>query len=210
MEPLDPTRVIRQLHTAAGDGSLSLDEADRRIALARCAASASDLAALVADVPAPALPAPGPDAVHALPAGVEGYPHTPLGPVSDVVGQSPGRPLEIGGLLMAARKGAWVVPPYVRVKPAFFLTVLNCSDARVDSPVVHLEIVPSIGTVLLLVPNTWGVEVRGVVGNVRSRVRPDRAPGATQVVVTGDTGWLGQLSVMETGGPPTAGRVLLR
>ena len=45
----DRDSVIRQLHVAAVDGRLSLDEAERRIAIAREASSDAELALLLPD-----------------------------------------------------------------------------------------------------------------------------------------------------------------
>ena len=103
----DRDSVIRQLHVAAVDGRLSLDEAERRIAIAREASSDAELALLL------------PDAYDA-----------PVEP-----GMAPNRPLEINaGWGTAKRTGDWTLPPFVRVSSGVGSVKLDLTRARSLSP----------------------------------------------------------------------------
>ncbi len=182
--------VVRRLHAAAADGRLTLDEADERLAAARTLPDEA-LGTLVSDL-GPEHPAaaqvPEPE-----PAQFEPYPTdggTYEAPVA--AGYSPADPLVLSaGWEGVKRRGRWRVPPYLRVSAGIDRVRLDCLLAEHTSPVIDLEILPAAGSVVLVVPEGWGVQVDRLsssFGSARSRVATDPMPGYPLVVVHGGVG----------------------
>jgi len=205
--PAQRDDVIRRLHLAAADGRLGFDEADARIVAARSALAESDLAVLVHDLgpatrPSPdRAPASAPltatDPPQPYSGDFEPYPVEAArasGPVSAVTepGYSPLDPLVLSaGWEGVKRTGRWRVPPFIRASSGIDGVTIDCLLAQHTSQVIDLEVSPAAGSVTLIVPDGWGVQIdrlaRGF-GSAKSTVATDAAPGCPAVVVHGGVG----------------------
>ncbi len=189
------TDVIRLLHAAAADGRLTLEQADQRIAAARTATSEAVLETLVSDLsPATAVAGPG----QPVPVQVEQYP--PVAAQQPVTraprppaGMVPQHPLRLSaGASSVKRTGPWRVPPYISANGGFGGTVrLDFLEAIPTTPVIELTIEPSAGTVVVVMPQGWAVNVddldRGI-GSVSNKMPLEPEPGCPLIVVVGSLG----------------------
>lgn len=169
-------RAIEVLRDAAGDGRLTLDELDERIASAMAARTADDLAGVLADL------VPGGALVSLIdPAAV-----VPSG----VAGSSWDNPLVLTARWDdVLRAGPWEVPPFLEVNPVAANVKLEFVDARIASPVVDISVVGGAGDLVVIVPDGFGVDTTHVVsrlGTVKSQVAQRPLAGRPLVVVRGE------------------------
>ena len=160
----DRDRVADQLRIAAGDGRLSPEELDERLELALTARTYTDLAALVADLPAagtavsaaalsPAAAAPAPKDLIRL--------HC-----------SSGR---------AERRGRWVVPNRMDLKVTSGHITLDFTEAVITRPTLHIDADVHSGYINLITKPGIVVDADDV--TVRSGNVKVRAPWGTEVPV---------------------------
>lgn len=169
--------VGQLLQRAVGQGRLTLDEFDTRMASAMAARTRGDLNVLVVDLAQPL-----------------GFPGTELA-------VRPGREeLRLqGGVGDLSRRGPWVVPPTVTVTGGIGDTVLDFSEAEFTSPVTTVEATLGVGDLTIVVPPGASVdldEAHCSIGEVKdkvSRYRPE--PGMPHIVVRG-TVRVGDIKVM--------------
>jgi hypothetical protein len=144
---VDREHALAELRRAAEDGRLAPFELDERTERARNAVLLSELTALLAD-----LATRGTQSTGALVA------RGPAGVV--MAGYNPADPLVLSAGFSAARRvGHWVVPPFLRVQAGMDNVRINCLQARPAAEVIDLEILPGAGTVLLILPGGWAVNV---------------------------------------------------
>ena len=199
-EPQGPLRAghaeregaIAELQRAAADGKLAPDELDERTSLARLARTYADLDVLLADLRPPV---PMPPTASVTLQQVEGYPppaypmpSAPPGPP----GYSPRDPLVINaGFTGAKRTGSWEVPPFLQVQALADTVRLDCLEATARSEVIDLEVLGGAGTVLIVVPEGWAVQVDRLGktwGSISSKVSSQPAWGNPLIVVRGSVG----------------------
>lgn len=193
--------AVAELERAASEGKLTPDELAERIEAARACRTYGDLDALLADLrpPAPDPPAPPvqlqqvepyPGAAHQLPAPVGPYQPapTPSGPP----GFTPADPLVVNaGFTGAKRTGPWEVPPFLRVQALADTVKLDCLQATSSSEVIDLEVLPGAGTVVVVVPEGWGVScdrLGKTWGSVSTKVPSQAAWGNPLIVARGSVG----------------------
>ena len=168
-------RTAELLREAAGLGRIDLDELDERLGRAYAARTQPELDALVADL--------GP-AVPAVPAAAAGAVPAP--------GYRPDDPLVLAaGASSVRRQGRWELPPWVRVSPSLGTVKLDCRQAVVTSPVVEVEVVGSMGSATIVVPEGWAANVDRVspgLGTLRNKLSAVAAPGCPTLVVRGQLG----------------------
>ncbi len=187
----DRDATVRRLHLAAADGQLTFDEAEHRIAAARGAASPAELAALVVDLGSSVVPASMQDQFEPYPTGPASI---STGLIQAVVepGYSPRDPLILSaGWEGTKRTGQWRVPPFIRANSGIDSVKLNCLLAQHTTPVIDLEVTAGAGSVKLIVPEGWGVQIDRLTksfGSAKSSVSPVPAPGFPLVVVHGSVG----------------------
>lgn len=185
--------AVADLQRAAAEGKLAPDELAERVALAGTARTYGDLDELFGDlrVPEP-VQAPVP-----LPS-VEQYPVVrppdvpgALGPAS-APGFSPADPLVLSaGFSGAKRSGQWEVPPFLRAQALADNVKLDFLQATARSEVIDLEVLAGAGTVLVIVPEGWGVvcdRLATTWGSVKSSVPSQAAWGNPLVVARGSVG----------------------
>ncbi len=180
--------VAEILQAAAADGRLGLDELDERLGVALQARTYADLEGLLCDlsvdVPWRATPTPA-----VQPVRTQGPPP---------VGYSREDPLRLeGGLSSEKRDGSWVIPPFVRLGSGMGSVKLNCLLARPAAGVIEVEVVPGAGSVLIILPDGWGVDADRLtksMGSKTIKVPRDPAPGKPLLVFYGGVG-LGSFKV---------------
>jgi len=175
----DREQAIAELRRATEDGRLSPEELDARVARARAARVAGELAAVLADL-------------H----GAAGMP-VPLSQAGVLaalaaVGHRPDSPLSLTASFASEKRGGqWVVPPYLRVQGIMDTVRLDCLQARAAAEVIDLEVQPGLGTVVLVLPDGWAVNADQLgkgMGTVRVKVPGLPAPGCPLFFVHGSLG----------------------
>jgi len=175
-------QAVADLRRAAEDGRLTAEELDERAERARVARTSTELAALFADLrPGTSLSAtvPMPTAAQALAALAN-------------VGHRPEAPLILdAGWSGTKRTGAWVVPPFMVARAGIETVRIYCLQARAATEVIDLVVEATMGTVVLVLPDGWAVNVdrltRGI-GTVKVKVPGIPAPGCPLFLVRGSVG----------------------
>lgn len=187
--------AVAELQRAAADGKLAPDELAERTEAARLARTYGDLDALLADLRPPAdVPPAAPvrlQQVEAYPT-VPGPAYPPIRPSAIRPGFSPADPLVINaGFTGAKRTGPWEVPPFLQVQALADTVRLDCLQATSASEVIDLEVLPGAGTVVVIVPEGWGVErdrLGKSWGSITSKVPSQAAWGNPLIVARGSVG----------------------
>ncbi len=184
--------AVAELQRAAQDGKLTPDELADRAATAAAARTYGDLDALLADLRPPA------DAAPVRLQQVEAYPpapmyqRTPTPPGTARPGFSLADPLILNaGFSGTKRTGPWEVPPFLRVQALADTVRLDCLQATAGSEVIDLEVLPGAATVLVIVPEGWGVQcdrLGKTWGTITSKVPSQAAWGNPLIVARGSVG----------------------
>lgn len=147
------------IQAAHADGRLDLTELDERLAAAYSSRTRTELAAITADL-SPV--AHGSSRDH-------------------LVLRSKGSTLK--------REGVWQVPPHIVVNSEHGSVVLDFSSAVLRSPEVLLEVDTKHGSVRIIVPPGWSIDLDDVVsewGRVQNKAVPP-LPGMPRLRVSGRT-----------------------
>jgi hypothetical protein len=193
-------RVVQALATCYADDRLSLDEFEARLDRAYRSTSANELAALLADVPAAAVPAtvdrrpptrpatgaaasPAPAAGHAFP------------PAYEITTDAPERGFAWAFMGGIERKGNWTVPRQLRVRVMMGGAVIDLREARFAPGVTDIDVFAMMGGVELLVPPGVRVECSGaaLMGGFTADTRDvaNAPPGQPVVRLSGLAIWGG-------------------
>jgi hypothetical protein len=183
-EPVQPRighaereHAVELLRETASLGRIDLDELDERLERALAARTQPELDAVLDDL-RPAPPVAGGGLLGRAP-GIPALGHAPDDPLV----------LSAGGGT-ARRTGAWEVPGWIRLSPAMGSMRVDCRRATTRYPVIDVEVAPSAGSVVLILPEGWAADVdrisRGI-GSVKSTVPVTPAPGAP-VLLHGSAG----------------------
>lgn len=176
-------RAVEQLREAAALGRIDLDELEERVEAALGARTQSELSVVLADL----IPASGPGGHPAL-----------RGPDVPALGYAPDSPLVLAaGSGSVKRRGPWELPGWIRVIPALGSVRIDCREATARYRVVDIELVPSAGSVVLILPRGWAADVDRVgrgIGTVTSKVAAVPSDGAPVLVLRGSVG-LGSVKV---------------
>ena len=185
--------AVAELQRAASEGKLAPDELAERTGAARAARTYGDLDALLADLrPPSATPPPVQlQQVEAYPA-TPGMPYRPVPSPTAPPGFSPADPLVINaGFTGAKRTGQWEVLPFLQVQALADTVRLDCLQATSKTEVIDLEVLPGAGTVLVIVPEGWGVmcdRLGKTWGSVSSKVPSQASWGNPLIVARGSVG----------------------
>jgi len=167
---IDREAVAEILREAAGDGRLTTDELEDRLAAAYAARTYGDFEPLIADLPA----------------------------ASPLEAASPDDVLELNAPFNSVRRaGKWTVPPRIVATAGLGNVKLDFTEAVIRSREVLVEVSTYVGDVTLLVPEGFVVDVSGVreaVGKVKNKVVKGGRSDGPRVRVVGRTG-LGDLLV---------------
>lgn len=159
----DREHAAERLHTALGEGRITFDELEERLAVVYAARFATDLVAPLADLPG-GQPATG----EALPSA---------------------QPLVLrAGASGLKRTGRWTVPASLQVRSGMGTVLLDFCDTAIAHPVVDIELRLGAGSAKLLLPDGATADVDGLVatmGTVKSTVSAQRTSTAPHFVVRG-------------------------
>jgi hypothetical protein len=160
----DRDQAAALIQEAHGDGRLDLEEMDERLSLIYAAKTQPELKRVTADL-VPALPI-----AH--------------GGTSDV--------LELHAKHSSQkREGQWQVPPRIVAYAEHSSVKLDFTQAVLRTPEVHVEAEAKHGSVVLLVPEGWIIDVDEVAtngGSVKNKAVAPRADGV-RLRITGVAKW---------------------
>ncbi|MFT4108634.1 hypothetical protein [Propionicimonas sp.] len=129
-------------------------------------------------VPAPTGPAP------AVPA-----PRPPLAGAVVRPGSSPQDPLRIAAGASGVKKfGRWLVPPYLSVHGDLGSVRLDFQLAQSGSPVIRAHVSGGVGSILIVVPQGWGVQLDRLspgIGSLKSEVAEEPTGNSPVLVLSG-------------------------
>lgn len=159
----DRDASARQLQEAAADGRLGLDELDARLEAAYGAKTFGELARVTRDL-------------------------APLRPATAAAHGSQSPVLQLSAVMNdVKREGQWHVPAHIVATAGMGSVKLDFTDAVLESSTIHVEAVANAGSVILLVPAGWRVDLDGVssaMGTVRNKATAPE-PGRPLLRVTG-------------------------
>lgn len=166
--------IVRE---AAADGRLDFAELDQRVGTALRSKTREDLAEILADL---------------VPTDEMGTALATAGPMGEGPGFSWEKPLMIEGdwRRRTIRRGVWEVPPFLEVSTGAAASVmLDMTHANCRSRIVDLMVTSAGGTVTVVVPEGWGVDIQGVQSGGMSATIASRVPtrGEPRIIVRGRT-----------------------
>lgn len=140
--------AIEVLREAAGDGRITVEELDERMEKAHAARFPIDLDEVLSDLTTN-LPSdrfrPGSSLARSTPTGRA---------------IAAGEPLVIkAGWEPELRRAKWQVPPSIRCHPTGANIELNFLEVDTDLEVIEVEVVAGMGSVIVVVPDDWAVNV---------------------------------------------------
>jgi len=160
------------LQRAVGEGRITIEEFDARMAAAMAARTRGELNAKVVDI-AQVAPQVRPMDVLELRTGV--------GEIK--------------------RRGRWVVPPTVRISGGIGGTLLDFTEATLTSAITTIEVKLGVGELVVVVPRGATVdynELRTTIGEIKDRTDQDHSPGpgdGRHFVIRGSSG-VGSVKIM--------------
>lgn len=168
----DREQVLQHLQDALAQGMLTADELAERSDRALNAKTRGEIEPLTADLPNARVAYSG--------AALSG----PIA-ANDV--------MELGATLgSVTRKGYWVVPRKLRLRSRLGSTELDFTEARIDHPVVDVEIDVKGGSVEIRLPEGASAamdDVDVVAGSVEDHRRYREPMGKPHFVITGSLSW---------------------
>lgn len=95
-------------------------------------------------------------------------------------GYRPEDPLVLSaGMSKEDRSGVWTIPPYLSVQAAGGSVRLNCLQARAAAPIIQVQLSTQMGSVLMVLPEGWAVDVDRLTNDLSSvRVSVPNQPAA--------------------------------
>jgi hypothetical protein len=168
----DREQVLQHLQNAMAQGMLTADELAQRSDRALNAKTRGEIEPLTADLPNARVAYSG----SALPSPIA---------ANDV--------MALGATLgSVTRKGYWVVPRTLRLRSRLGSTELDFTEARIDHPVVDVEIDVKGGSVEIRLPEGASAsmdDVDVVAGSVEDHRRYREPMGKPHFVITGSLSW---------------------
>ncbi|MGO1291555.1 DUF1707 SHOCT-like domain-containing protein [Brevibacterium linens] len=143
--------AIELLREAAGDGRITVDELDERMEKVQAAKFPIDLDAVLADL------------TTELPSD-RFRPTSTIAPAAGhamaVNGHDRFDPLVIkAGWESEVRRARWAVPPFIRCEPSMSNIELNFLEVETELEVIEIEVVAGMGSVSVVIPDDWAVNV---------------------------------------------------
>ncbi|MGC3992521.1 MAG: hypothetical protein QM779_00040 [Propionicimonas sp.] len=135
---------------------------------------------------------PGPEQVPAPTGPVPGVPAAYPSSSADAVvrpGTSPQDPLRIAAGASGVKKvGRWLVPPYLSVHGDLGSVRLDFQLAQPTSPVIRAHVSGGVGSILIVVPQGWGVQLDRLspgIGSMKSEVAEESTGNSPVLVLSG-------------------------
>jgi len=176
----DRDEVATALRAAAGEGRLTAEELDERIAQLPSLRTYGDLDRLLADLP---VPHPSQTLVTRGTVGLQQ-------PQEQVLHLD-------GGFSSEIRTGQWELPRTIKISGTMGHVRMDCSQATCPHPQVDVEVSGGMGSIAIVVPLGWAAnidDVRKSWGSARSKVTNRPTPGSPLLVFSGNMG-MGSLVV---------------
>lgn len=172
----DREQVAGILHTAMGEGRLTVAEVDDRLRQVYAARTIGELRPITRDLPGHELAFPEPQAPVAGRVGV---------PSRVVPGAASGSAVAV--LSGAVRKGRWTVPETLHAVAVLGGVDLDLTEAVFAAPEVTISVFAFMGGIQITVPDDVVVDCRafGFMGGVDNEANPSPPPGAPVVRITG-------------------------
>ncbi|HIT75669.1 MAG TPA: DUF1707 domain-containing protein, partial [Candidatus Avipropionibacterium avicola] len=171
----DRDQVGELLRIAHGEGRLSTEELDERIAKLPGSRTYGALDELVVDLP---VPPPSTTLVTSA---------SPLAPAAE-----PDQPLRLdGGMSSDGRTGVWTLPRRIELYGTMGSVRLDCLEAICPHPQVDLYVSGGAGSIAVVVPEGWAANIDNVRkswGSARSKVATIAQPGCPLLVFDGNMG----------------------
>jgi hypothetical protein len=169
----DREQTAEALRMAAGDGRLTLDELDERLAAAYAAKTYADLESVTSDLPGPGVSAPAVQVSGSFPASR--------------IGGVPGTAVAIAVMSGARRVGHWVVPSRFTCFALMGGIELDLRDAQFSQREVTIQAFCLMGGVSIIAPDDIDVDVSGIgfMGGFDHQASGPGLPGAPRVRVIG-------------------------
>lgn len=166
--------AIELLREAVGDGRITVEELDERMEKVQAARFPIDLDEVLSDLTT-SLPSDRFRPGHGL------MRSTPVSRAIEI-----GQPLVIkAGWESELRRGRWQVPPSIRCEPSMSNIELNFLEVDTDLEVIDVEVIAGMGSVVIVVPDDWGVNIDDLSkswGSVKSVV--DAVPGGRRPTIS--------------------------
>jgi hypothetical protein len=171
----DREQAAEVLRKAAGDGRITFDELDERLASAYAARTYGDLASVTHD-----LPEPGPVPPADIAPSPGQFP-------AARIGGTPGPAVSVAVMSEAHRTGPWVVPPTYSAVAIMGAIRLDLRDARFSQPEVTIQTFTLMGGVDIIVGEDVEIDVAGFgfMGTFDHRAAGPGVPGAPRVRIVG-------------------------
>lgn len=184
--------AIEMLREAAGDGRITVEELDERMELVQRAKFPIDLDEVLSDLTTQ-LPSeryrPRAEVARRTPPSA---PARRLPPHQQTRGWDPSDPLVVKATWESEhRRGRWQVPPYIRAEPSMSNIELNFLEADTTLATIDIEVVAGMGSLIVVVPEDWAVNVEDLSkswGSVKTLVDAVPTGRAPTVVVGGSIG----------------------
>jgi len=172
-------QVAELLRAAAGEGRLTADECEQRVARTAAAQTYADLDKLVADLP---VAPPSQTLLFARPRARD-----------ERLGWTPDNPLRLsGGMSTEKRTGYWELPPFMQISGDFGTVKLDCRQAVCLQPIIHLDVMGRAGTITLILPDDWAADTDRMAkswGTLRNKAARVQLPGKPLLIFEGSAGW---------------------
>lgn len=169
----DREQAAEVLRQAAGDGRLTLDELDERLATAYAAKTYADLESVTTDLPGPGVPAPAAQVSGSFPV--------------DRIGGTPGAPFAIAIMGGARRRGRWVIPRRYTCFALMGGIELDLREAQFSERDVTIQAFSLMGGVSVIAPEDIEIDVTGlgIMGGFDHEASGPGTPGAPRLKVIG-------------------------
>jgi hypothetical protein len=169
----DREQAAEVLRQAAGDGRLTLDELDERLATAYAAKTYADLESVTSDLPGPGVPAPAAPVSGSFPA--------------TRIGGTPGAPFAVAIMGGARRRGRWVIPRRYTCFALMGGIELDLREAQFSERDVTIQAFSLMGGVSVIAPEDIEIDVTGlgIMGGFDHEASGPGAPGAPRLKVIG-------------------------
>jgi Domain of unknown function (DUF1707) len=169
----DREQAAEVLRQAAGDGRLTLDELDERLATAYAAKTYADLESVTSDLPGPGVPAPAAPVSGSFPA--------------TRIGGTPGARFAVAVLSGVRRSGRWVVPRRYTCVSVMGGIDLDLREAQFSEREIIIQAFALMGGVNIIASDDVYIDVSGVgfMGGFDNRADGPGLPGAPRVQVIG-------------------------
>jgi hypothetical protein len=171
------------LRRAAGDGRITFEELDERLAAAYAAKTYGELAAVTEDLPEAGPQPPAPWVTAPMPPVTAAGARFP----EARIGGTPGSAISVAVMSEAHRSGSWVVPPSYTAVAVMGAVSLDLREAQFSGHEMTIQTFALMGGIDIIVDEEITVDVSGFafMGGFDQRATGPGLPGAPRLKVVG-------------------------